>query len=75
MRMLGSGRPFMFEIINARAGMPDQAAFDAMQDAQNKVTPALHVWLCPQIQLLTGLHACRERMGCACSTCRGAIDQ
>ena len=43
-RMLGSGRPFMFEIINARASMPDQAALDAMQDAQNKVTQAMHVW-------------------------------
>ena len=45
-RMLGSGRPFMFEIINARAGMPDQAAFDAMQDAHNEVTQALHAWPC-----------------------------
>ncbi len=42
-RMLGSGRPFMLEIINAKASMPDQAAFDAMQDIHNKVTQALHV--------------------------------
>ncbi|DBA95399.1 TPA: hypothetical protein ACH3X3_013275 [Trebouxia sp. C0006] len=30
-RMLGSGRPFVLEIINARAAVPPQSAFDAMQ--------------------------------------------
>ncbi|DBA77530.1 TPA: hypothetical protein ACH3X1_009345 [Trebouxia sp. C0004] len=30
-RMLGSGRPFVLEIINARAAVPPQGAFDAMQ--------------------------------------------
>ena len=38
MRMLGSGRPFVLEIINARAAVPAQSAFDAMQLTLEKVT-------------------------------------
>ena len=37
MRMLGSGRPFVLEIINARAAIPPQSAFEAMQSALEKV--------------------------------------
>ena len=36
-RMLGSGRPFVLEIINARAAVPPQSAFDAMQLTLQKV--------------------------------------
>lgn len=40
MRMLGSGRPFVLEVANARAAMPDVAYFQAVQDALNAV------WTC-----------------------------
>ena len=36
-RMLGTGRPFVLEIINARAAVPPQCTFDAMQAALQQV--------------------------------------
>ncbi len=36
-RMLGSGRPFVLEVINARAAVPPQSSFDAMQAALEQV--------------------------------------
>lgn len=42
-RMLGSGRPFVLEIINARAAVPPQSAFDAMQLALEQVLRTLEL--------------------------------
>ena len=36
-RMLGGGRPYVLEIINARAAMPPQSYFDAAQRQLNTV--------------------------------------
>ena len=36
-RMLGSGRPYVLEIINARAAMPPQSYFDEAQRQLNEV--------------------------------------
>ena len=38
MRMLGRGRPFVLEIINARNAMPPQSYFDDAQRQLNEVT-------------------------------------
>ena len=38
MRMLGRGRPFVLEVINARALMPPQSYFDDAQKCLNEVT-------------------------------------
>lgn len=35
--MLGSGRPFVLEVINARAAVPPQSVFEAMQAALQQV--------------------------------------
>ena len=59
MRMLGSGRPFVLEIINARAAVPPQSAFDAMQLTLEKVisiTASLVVDMQPCMRLMTSLH-------------------
>ena len=37
-RMLGGGRPYVLEIINARAAMPPQSYFDDAQRQLNEVT-------------------------------------
>jgi len=58
-RMLGSGRPFVLEIINARAAVPPQSAFDAMQLTLEKVTSdaaSLVLDMQPCMRLLTSLH-------------------
>ena len=36
-RMLGSGRPYVLEIINSRAAMPPQSYFDDAQRQLNEV--------------------------------------
>ena len=41
-RMLGSGRPFVLEIINARAAVPPQSIFGAMQAALQQVLLLRH---------------------------------
>ena len=59
MRMLGSGRPFVLEIINARAAVPPQAAFDAMQLTLEKVisnAASLVVDVQPCTRFVTSLH-------------------
>ncbi len=58
-RMLGSGRPFVLEIINARAAVPPQAAFDAMQLTLEKVTSnaaSLGLDMQPCTRFVTSLH-------------------
>ena len=37
-RMLGGGRPYVLEIINARAAMPPQSYFDDAQRQLNEVS-------------------------------------
>ena len=41
MRMLGRGRPFVLEVINARAVMPPQSYFDDAQKLLNEVMCAV----------------------------------
>ncbi len=58
-RMLGSGRPFVLEIINARAAVPPQSAFDAMQHTLEKVTSnagPLIVDMQPCMRVVPSLH-------------------
>lgn len=66
-RMLGSGRPFVLEIINARAAVPPTSAFAAMQAVLQQVTAAqAPSMLCLLLQLFSpqalysahALHCC-----------------
>ena len=62
-RMLGDGRPFVLEIINARAACPDQQTMTAMQSQLDEVgaktcvhRPTFVLTLCSHVMLLQNNH-------------------